>query len=103
LGGYGLFALIYNLFRKSRKGFFTALVVSSWCSIVMGAAATAIELALSGTSPLLIVLPAMAGVHAIIGVGEAMITSTALSLILRTRPDLVGCWITRGGLYEKAA
>ena len=91
LGGYGVFAVIYGIFRKSRKGFFFALAVSSWLSIVMGASAAAVELAMSGTSPLVIVLPAMAGVHAVIGIGESMITTAALSLILKTRPDLVGC------------
>jgi cobalt/nickel transport system permease protein len=93
LGGYGIFFLIYRLFRKSQRGFFIALALASWFSIVMGATATAIELALSGTSPLVIVLPAMAGVHALIGIGEAVITTTAVSLILRARSDLVGSYI----------
>ncbi len=91
LGGYTIFALIFRLFRKSTKGFLIASAVSSWFSIVMGAAATAFELAVSGTSPLVIVLPAMVGVHAMIGIGEGAITTTALSLILKTRPDLIGC------------
>jgi Cobalt uptake substrate-specific transmembrane region len=42
-----------------------------------------------------IALPAMAGFHAIIGVGEAIITTTAVSLILKTRPDLVSCFHKR--------
>jgi cobalt/nickel transport system permease protein len=91
LGGYTIFYIIFNLFRKSRKGFFLAVATASWLSIVTGASAAAIELALSGTSPLRIALPAMAGIHAIIGVGEAIITTAALSLILKTRPDLVVC------------
>ncbi|MEZ4622526.1 MAG: hypothetical protein R2867_44465 [Caldilineaceae bacterium] len=36
----------------------------------VGATATAIQLALSGTTPLNIALPAMAGVHALIGIGK---------------------------------
>lgn len=91
LAGYGIFSVIDALFQKSRKGFFTSLAISSWLSIVMGASAAAIELAISGTSPLMITLPAMVGVHAIIGVGEAIITTAAISLILKTRPDLVTC------------
>ncbi len=91
LGGYTIFYMLFTLLRKSRKGFFVALTVASWLSIVMGASAAAIELALSGTSPLRIALPAMAGIHAIIGVGEAIITAAAISLILKTRPDLVVC------------
>ena len=89
LCGYAIFYVIYSLFHKTRKGFFIALTIASWLSIVMGASAAAIELALSGTVPLQITLPAMAGVHAIIGIGEAIITATAVSLILKTRPDLV--------------
>jgi cobalt/nickel transport system permease protein len=89
LGGYGVFISVYVLLRKSRKGFFIALAISSWCSIMMGACAAAIELAISGTSPLKVALPAMAGTHALIGIGEAIITTTAVSLILKTRPDLV--------------
>ena len=109
LGGYVIFIFIYTMFQKSRKGFFTALAISSWFSIVMGASAAAIELAISGTSPLKVALPAMAGIHAIIGIGEAIITTAAVSLILKTRPDLVSTY--RGGqgyskkeaLHEKTA
>jgi cobalt/nickel transport system permease protein len=101
LGGYGIFSLIYTLLQKSRKGFFIALAISSWFSIVMGASAAAIELAISGTSPLKIALTAMAGIHAIIGVGEAIITTAAISLILKTRPDLVTSYVKKGVLHEK--
>jgi cobalt/nickel transport system permease protein len=101
LGGYGIFFLIYTLLQKSRKGFFIALAISSWFSIVMGASAAAIELAISETSPLKIALTAMAGIHAIIGVGEAIITTAAISLILKTRPDLVASYVKKGVLHEK--
>jgi cobalt/nickel transport system permease protein len=101
LGGYGVFYCLYTLLQRSRKGFFIALSISSWLSIVMGASAAAFELALSGTSPLKIALPAMAGIHAIIGAGEAIITTTAISLILKTRPDLVGCFRRRQAFHEK--
>jgi cobalt/nickel transport system permease protein len=44
---------------------------------------------LSGTTPLGVVVPAMLGVHALIGIGEALITVAALSFIMQTRPDLL--------------
>jgi cobalt/nickel transport system permease protein len=103
LGGYGIFFVLYHLFGKSRKAFFFALAVSSWLSIVTGASAAAVELAVSGTSPLKVVLPAMAGIHALIGIGEAIITTTAISLILKTRPDLVVSFATKGVPDEKTA
>jgi cobalt/nickel transport system permease protein len=37
-----------------------------------------------------VAFPAMAGWHAIIGIGEGIITAAALSLVLATRRDLVG-------------
>jgi cobalt/nickel transport system permease protein len=49
----------------------------------------AIELAVSGTSPIQVALPAMAGVHALIGIGEGLITGAVLSLVLATRADLL--------------
>jgi cobalt/nickel transport system permease protein len=100
LGGYGIFITLHVLFQRSEKGFFVALAISSWLSIVMGASAAAIELAMSGTSPLMIALPAMAGIHAIIGIGEAVITMAAISLILKARPDLITCLPQARKSYE---
>jgi cobalt/nickel transport system permease protein len=54
-----------------------------------GALATSLQLWLSGTSSLGIVVPAMLGVHALIGIGEALITVAALAFIMQTRPDLL--------------
>ncbi len=101
MGRYGIFITLHTLFQRSRKGFFIAVAISSWLSIVMGVSAAAIELAISGTSPLVVALPAMAGIHAIIGIGEAIITTAAISLILKTRPDLVTCLPRAGKLYQE--
>ncbi len=62
----------------------------AWLAVMVGASATALELAISGTVPLGTVLPAMLGTHLLIGVGEAVITVAAVSAVLSTRPDLVG-------------
>jgi len=64
--------------------------VGAWLAVMLGATATAFELALSGTVPLHTVLPAMLGTHALIGAGEAVITVAAVSAVLATRPDLIG-------------
>jgi cobalt/nickel transport system permease protein len=45
---------------------------------------------LSGTSDLQTVTLAMLGVHALIGIGEALITVAALAFLFQTRPDLLG-------------
>ncbi|HXF61041.1 MAG TPA: energy-coupling factor ABC transporter permease [Caldilineaceae bacterium] len=86
-------ALLYRLARRllgpSRTSIMVAGVVGAWLSVEAGAIATALQLAVSGTAPLGIVLPAMAGVHALIGVGEALITVGALLLLAASRPDLL--------------
>ena len=56
---------------------------------MLGALAMSLELAVSGTSPLEIALPAMLGVHVLIGIGEALVTVAALALIHGVRPDLL--------------
>jgi len=62
---------------------------ASWFSVVLASALCALELAVSGISPLEIVLPAMAGIHSIIGIGEAAISVAVLSFVMKARPDLV--------------
>ena len=74
---------------KSRVLLLAITGVGAWLAVMAGAAATAVELALSGTVPLHTVLPAMLGVHALIGLGEAVITVGAVSAVLAARPDLI--------------
>lgn len=85
--------LIYQWLKRSlgegRNSLLIAGAVGAWLSVIVGALATAIELALSGTSPLIVALPAMTGVHALIGLGEALITVGALAFIYATRRDLL--------------
>lgn len=76
-------------FHPGRTGFLAIVGVVSWLAVMVGAAATSLELALSGTIPLGTVLPAMLGTHAAIGVGEAVITVAAVGAVLAARPDLV--------------
>ena len=49
----------------------------------------ALELGVSGTTACGVALPAMVGVHVLIGIGEALITVAALAFIAVTRPDLL--------------
>jgi cobalt/nickel transport system permease protein len=66
-------------------------------SVEVGAIATAVELAASGTSPLRLALPAMAGVHALIGIGEAVITAGAVLLLMASRPEVLEAGETAPG------
>jgi cobalt/nickel transport system permease protein len=73
----------------TRAAFLGAVGVVAWLAVMVGAGATSLELAASDTIPLGTVLPAMLGVHALIGIGESIITVTAVAAILASRPDLV--------------
>ena len=66
-----------------------AAFAAAWIAVEAAAIATAIQLAASGTSPLPVALPALAGVYALIGVGEGLITLGALALVRAARPDLL--------------
>lgn len=85
--GYGLYRAVSG---QSRTVKLFVVGVAAWLSVMAGALLTALQLWLSGTSQLQIVIPAMMGVHALIGIGEALITVFALAFIIQTRPDLIG-------------
>lgn len=84
---------VYRLSLKLLKGRVFAEAVggfiAGWISIFAAAVACALELAISGTSPLVVALPAMAGIHALIGISEGLITALILGFVKATRPDLL--------------
>jgi cobalt/nickel transport system permease protein len=86
---YMVYRTVQWLARGQRWGIFVGGLAAAWMSIVIASLAVALELALSGTSPANIAIPAMAGIHALIGIGEGLITVGALALIYASRPDLL--------------
>src|SRR3954454_2326330 len=86
----GLMVAARALTGGSRTALLAVCAAGSWLAVMAGATASSVELAVSGTVPLGTVLPAMLGVHALIGVGEAVVTAAAVSAVLATRPDLIG-------------
>ncbi|MFQ5615957.1 MAG: energy-coupling factor ABC transporter permease [Anaerolineales bacterium] len=84
--GYGLYRAGLGWSQGARLG---VAAVGTWLSVMGGALMTVFQLWLSGTSALRVALPAMMGVHALIGIGEALITVAALAFIMRTRPDVL--------------
>jgi cobalt/nickel transport system permease protein len=83
---------VYSLAKKiikGDKGILIGTFAAAWATVVAAALLTALELALSGTTPLLLALASMLGVHAVIGIGEAIITTAIVAFVLRARRDLV--------------
>jgi cobalt/nickel transport system permease protein len=62
---------------------------AAWVSVFVAASVCAVQLGLSGSSPIQVALPAMCAIHALIGVGEGLITMGALAFITATRRDLI--------------
>lgn len=86
--GYIIYFIIYKILRF-KIGRLIAVFIAAWCSIVLAASACALELAISGTSPLNVTLTVMVGIHSLIGIGESLITVAVISFIMTTRPDLL--------------
>lgn len=87
--GYYLFGALRLLLPKGRSGFLAAAALASWFSVVLASGVCAVELALSGTVPLKVALPAMVTIHSLIGIGEGMITVAVLSAVWASRTDLL--------------
>lgn len=105
--GYAVYLTVRKLAGETRGGTLLSGFVAGWFSIVIAALFCALQLAASGTSPANVAVPAMGAIHALIGVGEGLITSGALALLYAARRDLLtarpgqvvggrGVWI--GGL-----
>jgi cobalt/nickel transport system permease protein len=86
---YTVYRAVQTLARGKTWGIYAGGFAAAWLSIVIAALAAALQLALSGTSPANLAVPAMAGIHALIGIGEGLITVGALAFINASRPDLV--------------
>lgn len=88
IGGYYIYYGIKKVIAGD-SGRFIGVAIAAWLAVVLASAATAIELAASGTVPLEITLPAMVSIHTIIGLIETGITISVVVFVLKTRPDLL--------------
>lgn len=89
--GYGLFWLVARVMPRSRFGVLSATAVASLVSVVLAAVMFTVEYAIGGNGAASIgtVAIAMIGVHVVIGIGEAIISTLTVGAVLASRPDLV--------------
>ena len=87
--GFGIFRLAMNIGGAKRSVILAGTFVAAWVSVMVAAVATSAELVVSGTSTWNVVLPAMMGVHVLIGIGEGLISVGAVAFVLASRPDLL--------------
>lgn len=88
LAGMSVIWIARAILPRTRAVSLGAVATGSWLSVMAAASACSVELGLSG-KPFGVVLPAMLGVHALIGIGEALITVAVASTVMAARPDLL--------------
>ena len=89
VGGYAIYAPIRRAIG-GKTGILLGAMIAAWLSAILTAGAFAAELALSGrAADFPRILAWMTLVHAVIGVGEAIITGLVLRFVLLARPDLI--------------
>lgn len=86
--GYFIYKTLSSRFSTIKSRVISA-AAASWISAVASSIVVAIEIWLSGNANLGIVLGSMTGWHAIIGIGEALITAGLVAYLFKVRPDLV--------------
>lgn len=90
-GGYAAYALLRRVLPRNGAGVVAAAGIAGGLSVVMSAAAFSVQWLFGASAPIPFdtVFGAMVGVHALIGIGEGLITALAVGAVLAARPDLV--------------
>jgi len=88
LGGSLVARATSEVLGGGRRGQFVGVGFAAWLSVMAAAGFTTLQLGLSGTTDISIGLPAMLGTHALIGLGEALISVGAISFIAVSAPEI---------------
>lgn len=91
-GGGAILSLIRRAVRDPSRGFLIGVIWGSWLTVMLGATMFCFEFACSTTAReyrIGTLYFLMLGLHAFIGIGEAVITGLVLKYLIQVRPDLV--------------
>jgi cobalt/nickel transport system permease protein len=94
--GYAVARALRGLARRGRRGLLATAFVAAFLGTVVAALGFVLEYAVGGagtTSPGTVFL-LMVGLHALIGIGEGIITAATVGAVAAVRPDLV--YLLRG-------
>lgn len=91
LVAWPVFRAMVRMLPPTRGAALGAAMAASFLSVLASSTAFVLEYAVGGVggASLDLVLGAMTGIHALIGIGEGLITAAALGTVLAVRPDLV--------------
>jgi len=91
--GFYLVVLFVKLLKKTslKKELKVTIAtgIGSYIAIVLASFICGIEIAISGTIPIEIAIPAMVFWHLLIGLGEAIISALIVFYIYKTKPDFI--------------
>ncbi|MDA3936172.1 MAG: PDGLE domain-containing protein [Actinomycetota bacterium] len=86
--GWAVYALATRI-RNTRAGRSIGSFTAAWAATMAAAVCAGLMLWISGRAPIGIAVGSMAFWHAIIGVGEGLITAALVNYILSVRPDIL--------------
>jgi cobalt/nickel transport system permease protein len=91
LGGYAVFLATRGVLPRTRPMVVAASAIAAGASVVLASIGFFVEYAIGGVGDVSLgaMFAAMVGVHALIGIGEAVLTALTVSAVLAVRPDLV--------------
>lgn len=91
MGGWAVFRLGRRLLPDRMSSVPVAAGIAAFASVVLASLAFSLEWLFGASAPVPFdrVLTAMLGVHAVIGVGEGIITGFVIAAVVASRPDLV--------------
>ena len=97
LVGWGIYRLVCLIAARrkrsgeapSRGARVAGAALGAWTGVMAAAFACSMEIIVSGNARPSLILPAMLGVHTIIGIGEAVITGGVVGYLALVRPDLL--------------
>ena len=88
--GYGVAVALRRVATRSRGGLLLTAFVAAWVNTVVAALGFVLEYAIGGQGLALgTVFGLMSGFHALIGIGEGIITALTVGAVAAVRPDLV--------------
>ncbi|HEX6360739.1 energy-coupling factor ABC transporter permease [Actinophytocola sp.] len=89
--GYLVAVALRPLAVRSRAGLFTTAFVAAFCNTVLASLGFVLEFAIGGDAAFSLagVTGTIVGLHALIGIGEGVITALTVTAVASARPDLV--------------
>jgi cobalt/nickel transport system permease protein len=86
--GYAIWAL-FRRTTDSAAGKLVGSFTAAWTAVVASAIGAALMVWVSGAAPFGIVLGSMTFWHALIGIGEGLVTAGLVAYVLKVRPDII--------------